>query len=132
MPLEFGFGQIGHDVVFKQPGGLKVVGTAMSTLIRMDLVFLEDGAGRRLRPEEPGVVAVLFAPMVGARGLRVVVAVRGAFATLADVLKLVLELRHSAAEFRVLSFQFGDPLLKGAHHGQDGGLGIRRHFGPEW
>ena len=58
-------------------------------------------------------------------------AVGGAFAALADVLELVLDLRQPAAQVRVLRLQVGDPLLQGGDQGQDGGLGLGWDRVPE-
>jgi len=112
MPLEFGLGQIGHDVVRELAGGFEVAGAAMRALLGADVVFDEDGAGRGLGPKASGVLAMFLAPAVGARALRFVAATGCAFAALTDVLELVLDLSQPAAQVRVLRLQVGDPLLK--------------------
>jgi hypothetical protein len=48
MPLEFRFGEIGHDVVLVLADGFEVAGAAMRALPGTDVVFDEDGVGRRL------------------------------------------------------------------------------------
>src|SRR5262249_10774860 len=58
MPLDLGFGKISHDVVFELAGRFEIAGTAMGTLLGVDVVFDEDGAGWGFRSEEPGVLAV--------------------------------------------------------------------------
>src|SRR5262249_10888560 len=97
MPLEFGFGEIGHEVVLELAGGFEVAGAAMRALLGTDIVFDEDGAGGRLRPEASGVLTMFLAPAVGARAVGFVAAIGEAFAALADVLQLVLDLRQPAA-----------------------------------
>jgi hypothetical protein len=54
MPLEYGFGQISHDVVLELAGGFEVAGAAMRALLGADAVFDEDGAGRGLGPNASG------------------------------------------------------------------------------
>jgi hypothetical protein len=93
MPLEFGFGEIGHEVVLELTGGFEIAGAAMRALHRTDVVFDEDGGGRGLRSEKPGMLAVFLAAVIGGGRVGVVTAIGGALAALADVLKLVLDLR---------------------------------------
>ena len=69
MPLEFRFGEIGDDVVIELAGGFEVVSAAMGALLRADVVFDEDGAGRRLGSEGTGMLTVLLASAVGARAV---------------------------------------------------------------
>jgi hypothetical protein len=78
------------------------------------------------------MLAVFLAAVIGGGRFGVVTAIGDAFAALADVLKLVLDLRQAAVEVRVLCFKFGDPLLQGGDQGQDGGLGLGRNGVPEW
>ena len=132
MPFKFGLGEIGHEVVLELTGGFEIVAAAMRALLRTDVVLDEDGAGRGLRSEKPGVLAVFLAAVIGGWCFGVVTAIGDAFAALADVLKLVLDLRQAAVEVRVLCFKFGDPLLQGGDQGQDGGLGLGRNGVPEW
>ena len=93
MPLESGFGEIGHQVVLELTGGFEMAGAAMRALHRTDVVFDEDGAGRGLRSEKPGMLAVFLAAVIGGGRVGVVTAIGGALAALADVLMLVLALR---------------------------------------
>ena len=93
MPLDSGFGQIGHEVVLELTGGFEIAGAAMRALHRTDVVVDEDGARRGLRSEKPGMLAVFLAAVVGGGRVGVVTAIGGALAALADVLKLVLDLR---------------------------------------
>ena len=67
MPLELRFGDIGHEVVVELAGGFEIAAAAMGTLLGMDVVFDEDGAGRRLGSEGARVLAMLLATAVGAR-----------------------------------------------------------------
>src|SRR5262249_28209204 len=98
MPLESGFGEVGDEGVLELAGGLEVVSTAMGALLRADVVFGEDGAGRGLGSEGSGVLTVLLASAVGARPLGRVTALGGALTAPADVLELVLDLGQPAAE----------------------------------
>jgi hypothetical protein len=54
MPLESGLGKIGHDVVLELACGFEVAGAAMGALPGTDVVFDEDGAGRRPGPKGSG------------------------------------------------------------------------------
>ena len=74
---------------------------------------------------------MFLAAVVGARAVGFVTAMGGAFATLTDVLQLVLDLRQPAAQIRVLRLQVGDPLLEGGDEGRDGSPGLRRDRVPE-
>jgi hypothetical protein len=131
MPLELGFGEIGHEVVLELAGGFKVAGAAMRALLGADVVLDEDGAGRGLGSEGSGVLTMLLAPAVGVRPLRRVPAMGGALTAPADVLQLVLDLGQPAAQVGVLRLQVGDLSLEGGEMGQDGGLGLRRDPVPE-
>jgi hypothetical protein len=122
MPLEFRFGQIGHEVVLELAGGFAVAGTTMGALHRTDVVFDEDGAGWGFGSEESGVLAVFLAPPVGGETFGIRAAGAWAFTTAADVLEFVFDQRQAAPQVRILGFQLGDPLLQGAHPSQDGGL----------
>src|SRR5204862_6268577 len=82
MPLDLGLGKIGQDVVFVLAGGFEITGPAMGTLLRVEIVFDEDGAGWGLRSKAAGVLAVFLAPAVGAGGVGITAAVDGASATL--------------------------------------------------
>ena len=53
MPLEFRFGEIGHEMVLELAGGFEVARAAMRALPGADVIFDEDGAGRGLG-SEPG------------------------------------------------------------------------------
>src|SRR5262249_1808843 len=65
MPLEFGFGEIGHEVVLELTGEFEIAGAAMRAPHRTDVVFDEDGAGRGLRSEKPRMLAVFLAAAIG-------------------------------------------------------------------
>src|SRR5208337_5008161 len=43
MPLDLGFGDISHKVIFELAGRFEILGTAMGTLLRTDVVFGEYG-----------------------------------------------------------------------------------------
>jgi hypothetical protein len=130
-PFEFGFGQIGHEVVLELAGGFQVAGAAKRAPLGTDVVFDEDGAGRRIGAEGSGVLTVLLASAVGARPLGRVPTLRGALTAPADVLQLVLDLGQPTAQVGVLRLQVGDPLFEGGEMGQDSGLGLRRDPIPE-
>jgi hypothetical protein len=124
MPLELGFGQIGHDVILELAGGFEVVSTAMRALLRTDVVFEEDGAGRGLGSEGAGVLTVFLAAAIGARAVGLVAAMGRALAAPVDILQLVLNLGEPAAQVGVLRLQVGDPALERGDVGQEGGLGL--------
>src|SRR6516165_8424268 len=75
MPLELGFGQIGHDVVLEPAGGFEVAGAAMRALLGADVVFDEDSAGRGLGPKRCRVVTMFLTSAVGAWAVGFVAAV---------------------------------------------------------
>ena len=64
MPLEFGFRDIGNDVILELAGAFEVGGTAMGTLLRMNFMLNERGVRRRLGSKVTRVLAVLFAPPI--------------------------------------------------------------------
>ena len=103
----------------------------MSALLGADVVFDEDGAGRGLGSKASGVLAMVLTSAVGARAVGFVAAVGWAFATLTDVLQLVLDLGQPAAQIRILRLQVGDPLLKRGDEGQECGLGFGWDRVPE-
>src|SRR5262249_34855126 len=121
----------GDEVVLEPAGGFEVVSPAVGALLRADVVFDEDGAGRGLGAEGSGVLTVLLASAVGARPPGRVRALRGAPTASADVRQVVLDLGQPAAEVGVLRLQVGDPWLEGGDMGQDGRLGLRRDPVPE-
>src|SRR4051812_25105063 len=86
LPLDLGFRDISHKVIFELVGRFEIAGAAMGTLLRVDVVFHEIGVGWWLRPEGPGVLAMLLAPVIRTGTLRVVVAVARTFAALVDSL----------------------------------------------
>jgi hypothetical protein len=130
MPLELGYREVGHEVVFELARRFEVAGTAMGTLLRMDVVVDEGGAGWGLRPGEAGVLTMLLATAVRVGGFGVV-AVGAALAAPVDDPEVVLELCQPAAEIPVLRFQVSDPLLQRADVAQDGGLGRGWNLVPE-
>ena len=64
MPLNPGFGKIGHEVVFELAGRFEIPRTAMGTLLGMDVVVDKVSAWGRLRPKGAGVLSMLFATVV--------------------------------------------------------------------
>ncbi len=131
MPLEFGFGEIGDEMVFELAGGLEVARAAMRASLRTDVMFDEGGAGRGLGPKASGVPTMFLAPAVGARTRGLITAMGGAFAALTDGLQLVLDLRQPPSQVGVLGLEVGDPLLERGDMGQDGGLGLGSDRVPE-
>jgi hypothetical protein len=124
MPLESRFGEIGHEVVIELASGFEVAGATRGALLRTDVVFDEDGAGRGLRPEAAGVLAVFLAAAVDAGAVGLIAAANRAFAAPLDVLELVLDLGQPAVQVGALRLQVGDPLLQRADESQDGSLGL--------
>jgi hypothetical protein len=112
MPLDLGFGQVGHDVVFVLAGGLELEAAAMGALGGMNVVFDEDGIGRWLGPKEARVLTVLGAAAVGSGGAGFLARVAGAFTALVDLVELAFQLRQAAPEFSVLRLQLRDPIQK--------------------
>jgi hypothetical protein len=112
MPLDLGLRDIGNKMVFELAGRFEIGGTAMRTLLGVNVVFDEFGVWRRLGPEGPGVLAMLLATVVRARAFGGIVTVAGAFAALADLLEFVLQLRQPTTQFGVLRFQLSDPFSK--------------------
>ena len=64
MPLDLGLGDVGDDVVVEGLGVFEVATTAMIALLGADVVLDENGVGRRLGPEDAGMLAVLRAAAV--------------------------------------------------------------------
>src|SRR5262249_1250926 len=54
MPFDLGLRKIGQDVIFVLAGGFEINGPALGTLLRVDVVFDEDGAGRGWGRKHPG------------------------------------------------------------------------------
>ena len=84
----------------------------MGTLLRVDVVFHELGVGRRLRPERPGVLAMLLAAVIDTRTFGVVVAVARTFAALVDSLEFVFQLRQATTQFGILRLQLSNSFSK--------------------
>jgi hypothetical protein len=122
MPLEFRFGEIGHEVVVELAGGFEVARTTMAALYRTDVVFDEDSAGWGFGSKASAVLAVFLAPPVGGQTSGIRVAEAWALAAAADVLEFVFDLCQAAPQVRILGFQLGDPLLQRADPSQDSGL----------
>lgn len=92
MPLDLGFRDISHKVIFELPGRFKILCAAMGTLLRMDVVFGEFSAWWRLGPKVARVLAVFLATPVRAGSFGVVAAAVSAFLALVDLLEFVLQL----------------------------------------
>ena len=112
MPLDLGLRDIGNKMVFELAGRFEIAGTAMRTLLGVDVVFDEVGLWWRLGPEGPGVFAMFLATVVRARVFGNLVTVAGASAALADLFEFVLQLRQPTAQIGVLRFQLSDPFSK--------------------
>jgi hypothetical protein len=118
-------------MVLELAGRYQIAGATMGALLRTDVVFDEDGAERGLGPKTSGVLTMFFTSAVGARAVRFVAAMGGAFAKLTDGLQLVLDLGQPAAEVGVLRLHVGDPLLQGGDEDQESGLGLGWDRVPE-
>jgi hypothetical protein len=112
MPLGLGYGDINHKVIFEFAGRFEVLCTAMGTLLRMDVVFGELGAGWGLRSKVPWVLAVFLAAPVRAGSFGVVVAFLCLLLALVDPLEFVLQLLQPTPKFSVFRFQLGDSFAK--------------------
>ena len=84
VPLDLGFGDVGDEVVLVLAGRFEVPAPTMGTLLGINVVFEEDGARRRLRPNGAGVLAVLLPTTVGAGRLGIGPVGAGALPALAD------------------------------------------------
>ena len=115
MPLELGFGNIGHEMVSEPPGRFQIARTAMRTLLGMHIMFDKNGAGWGLRPKEPRVFAVFLATPVQAATLGVVAAVACAFVALVNLLQFVLQLRQPTPQLRVFRYS-GPPEVDHSGH----------------
>jgi hypothetical protein len=131
MPLDLGFGDISHEVIFELAGRFEIRCTTMGTLLRTDVVFSEFGAWWGLRSKGPRVLAVFLATPVGAGNFGVDAAILWMLLALVNLLEFVLQLLQPTTQFRIFRFQLGHPLLKGAHQSRDGGLGLGWNRIPE-
>src|SRR5208283_1520985 len=116
MPFQLGFGDVGHDVVFKLAGGFEVGAATMRALLRVDVVLDQCGIGGRFGPEDARVLAMLLAAAVGRRSLPQFALALGSLAALEELLDLMLELRDAPAQLGVLGFEFGNPLVARVIH----------------
>jgi hypothetical protein len=112
LPLDLGFRDISHKVIFKLAGRFEIAGAAMGTLLRVDVVFHELGVGRWLRSEEPGVLAMLLAAVIDTGTFGVVVALARTLAALVDSLQFVFQLRQATTQFGILRLQLSNSLSK--------------------
>jgi hypothetical protein len=108
MPLEFGFRDIGDDVVFKLLGCFKVAAAAVGALLGSNVVFDERGPRGRFGPKDARMFAMFLTPAVVGRTLPWWTAAGSAFAALQKLLYLVLQLRDPPPQFGILGFQFGN------------------------
>src|SRR5260370_34901404 len=64
MPLELGFRNIGHDVIFELAGRFQIVRTAMATGLGPNIILDGHGIGRLLGSKAAGALSVLLARAV--------------------------------------------------------------------
>ena len=88
----------------------------MRALLGMDVVLDEGGVGRRIGPEDAGVLAMFLAAAVGRSSLAWGGAGRSAFAALQEGLELMFQLGQAAAQVGVFRFEFGNPLVTRVIH----------------
>ncbi len=112
MSLDLGFWDISHKVIFEFAGRFKVLCTAMGTLLRMNVVFGELGAGWRIGSKVSWVLAVFLATLVRAVSLGLIAALVCLFLTLEYLLETVLQLLQPTPKLSVFRFQFSDPSAK--------------------
>jgi hypothetical protein len=111
MPLDFRFGDIGHDVLFDRSGGFEVVAAAVAAFLGMDIVLDENRVGGRFGSKATRMFTVFFPAPVFGLGLAIRAGTR-TLATLADFLQFVLQLRNPCSQFRVFRFEGTIFLLK--------------------
>src|SRR5439155_10489546 len=93
MPFELGLRDVGDDVVVELPGRVEFGAAAMRTLLGMNVVLDEGGAGGRFRSEGAGMLAMLLPASIVGRALPGWVFGLGALPALQEDLDLMLELR---------------------------------------
>jgi len=111
MPFEFGFGNVGDDVILEVVGGFEIVAAAMAALLGMNVVFDEAGVRRRFGPKRAWMLAMFLAAAVVGRTLAWRRVFLLAFASLQELLHLMLQLRDPLAQLGVFRFEFRNPLV---------------------
>jgi len=112
LPLDLGFRDISHKVIFELAGRFQIAGAAMGALLRVDIVFHELGVGWWFRPEGSGVLAMLLASVIRTGTFGVVVAIARTFAALVDSLEFVFQLRQATTQFGILRLQLSNSFSK--------------------
>jgi hypothetical protein len=110
MPFEFGFGNIGDDVIVKVGRHFQIVATTVRALRGPNVVFDKRGSRRRLGPKEARMFAMFLAPPVFARSLPRDAVTGSSLASLVNDLQLVLELRQPPPQLGILGFQLGNAI----------------------
>src|SRR5260370_30508616 len=64
IPLELGFRNIGHAVIFELAGRFQIVRTAMATVLGTNILLDEHGVGRPLGSKAAAMYGVLLAAAV--------------------------------------------------------------------
>jgi hypothetical protein len=102
MPLHLRFREVGDKMVLEGAGNFEVGRAAVRTLLGMDLMFGEHGAGGWLVPNGARVLAMCLAAAVCRRAGFGRAFGAAALAALVDQLELVFHLREAAAQLGVL------------------------------
>jgi hypothetical protein len=111
MPLDLGFRNISHKVIFELAGRFKILCAAMGALLRMNVVFDEFGAWWGPGPKAPRVLTVFLATPIRAT-FGVLAAFVCVFLARVNLLEFVLQLLQPTPQFSVFRFEFGDSFAK--------------------
>src|SRR4051794_23453946 len=91
MPFQLGFGDIGDEVILEGAGRLQVAAAAMTTLLRVDVVFNKRRSWRRLGSKHARMLTMLLKATVVRSALARRACVLEPFAALQEALDLLLE-----------------------------------------
>ena len=105
MPLDLGFREIGHDMIFELASRFEIGSTAVGTLVGMNLVFGKNGSGWWLRPDLARMLPVLNAPAVRPHLLGIIPATARALAALMDLRECMFDAVQPASEFSVFRLE---------------------------
>ncbi len=116
MPFELGLRNVGDDVVFELSGRFQLGAAAMRTLLGMNVVLDEGGAGGRFLSEDAGMLAMRLPASIVGRALPWWAFGLGAFVALQEGLDLMLELRDPLVQLGIFGFEFRNPEITRVVH----------------